>query len=40
MKVIITRSGSECPVTTHPRVIKSNPGVPDVHGAFSVEEFP
>jgi len=41
MKVVLTRTGSECPIVSHPtRVVKSNPGVPDVHGAFSVEEFP
>jgi len=41
MKILLTRAGSECPVVAdHTRVVKSNPGVPDVHGAFSVEEFP
>lgn len=41
MKIILTKAGSECPVVPHPtKVVKANPGVPDVHGAFSVEEFP
>lgn len=41
MKILLTRTGSECPVVAHPtRVVRSNPGVPGVHGAFSVEDFP
>lgn len=41
MKVILTRTGAECPILAQPPgAPASNPGLPDAHGAFSVEEFP
>lgn len=41
MRIILSKNGAESPITSNPgEVVPANPGVPDLFGAFSVEEFP
>ncbi|MCK5314260.1 MAG: hypothetical protein KAJ53_04020, partial [Anaerolineales bacterium] len=41
MRIILSKNGAESPITSNPgKVVPANPGVPDLFGAFSVEEFP